>query len=757
MKKAHADRSRGSFHSESAFRSTAPMLLTQARIIVAALIVPMAGATASAQELAAPHSYTVVRSFTEPGLNPMGRLVAGPDDSLYGVTNRGGAFGAGTVFVLRRQQDLTWKAVTLSSFYPPTGARPRAGLVLGDDGNFYGVSSVGGPDNRGSIYRVTPSGTVTVVRLLSNADGTPTDAPLMRASDGSLWGTLRGGPSGSGAVYRITPTGEFVVVHAFTDPEGGYPAGGLVEGPDGAFYGVNRNVFRITPSGLVTTVRSFGSSSAPNPELLIGADGALYGTSFWGGAADLGTVFRLTLTGDFVELHAFAGGAAGEHPAAGLLEVGGVLYGTTAAGPSNWGTVYRLNNDGGNFAAIATFAGALGSGPSGLVFVSDALYGTTLGGGATPTGASLVTGTAFSLPLTGPANLVWTFASDMPAGPVAGLVERGRGQFYGVSCLGGWFGYGTVFKVTSRGRETLHSFDYSDDGACPSAQLTLGPDGNLYGTTKEGGTFNGAGTIFKVSLSDAVTVVYQLEQDLEELGFAGSIGELAFDGAGRMYGTRSNFFNDAGSIFRLADGVYTTLHRFTATLPFGGLRLISGLVRAGDGNFYGTLAVRGANGEGSSLFRVSADGAFAEVRDLGALGMLTFSTLLRGRDGALYGNALTGGTNGGGVTFRSTLAGSLTALYSFGPFEMRPFGRLTQGADGTLYGMTFGDDDWSLLQFGTIFRLDAAGHRTLHRFKWLDGANPMGGLTVGSDGALYGTTLLGGSGGRGVVFRLGFP
>ena len=119
------------------------MSLTRARNIVAALIVLMVAATAAAQE------FTVLHSFTEPGTNPMGRLVEGPDGSLYGVTNRGGAFGEGTVFALRRQPDLTWQAVTLSSFYLPTGGRPRAGLVLGDDGNFYGVSSVGGPDNRG--------------------------------------------------------------------------------------------------------------------------------------------------------------------------------------------------------------------------------------------------------------------------------------------------------------------------------------------------------------------------------------------------------------------------------------------------------------------------------------------------------------------------------------------------------------------------------------------------------------------------------
>ena len=725
------------------------MSLTRARILLAVLMLPMPAAPAAAQP------FTVLNSFTEPGMNPMGRLVEGPDGSLYGVTNTGGVFGVGTVFALRQQPDHSWRAITLSSFYLPTGGRPRAGLVLGGDGNFYGVTSVGGPDNRGSIYRVTPSGAATIVRLLSNADGAPTDAPLVLASDGSLWGTLRGGLSNFGSVYRITPTGEFAIVHAMTSAEGGHPAGGLVGGPDGAFYGVNDNVFRITAPGVVTTIRA---GSAPNPELLVGSDGALYGTFFWGGAADLGRVFRLTLTGDYSDVHSFSGGAAGEHPLAGLIEVSGGLYGTTSSGPSNWGTVYRLDTTG-NFATIATFSGALGSGPQGLVFASDGLlYGATLGGGATPAGASLVTGTAFGLPLTGPAHLVWTFASDIPAGPVAGLVERAPGEFYGVSCAGGWFGYGTVFKVTGGSRVTLHSFSYTGDGVCPSAQLRRGPDGSLYGITRSGGTFNGAGTIFKVSPADAVTVVYQLMQDPLELGFAGSIGELAVDADGQIYGTLSNFFNNAGSIFRLTtDGVYTTLHRFAATISVGGVRLMSGLVRANDGNFYGTMSARDSSGVSSSLFRVSADGSFAEIHDLGASGILTFSGLLRGADGALYGNAPVGGSAGAGVTFRSTLDGTVTELYSFGPFEARPFGDLMQGADGALYGVTFGDEDVRLLQFGTIFRLDATGRRTVHRFKWLDGSNPTGGLTLGADGAIYGTTLLGGPGGFGVVFRMGLP
>ena len=86
--------------------------------------------------------------------------------------------------------------------------------------------------------------------------------------------------------------------------------------------------------------------------------------------------------------------------------------------------------------------------------------------------------------------------------------------------------------------------------------------------------------------------------------------------------------------------------------------------------------------------------------------------------------------------------------------DPRPLGDLIEGGDPSLYGVTYGHENRQVMQFGTVFRLDSTGHRTLHRFTWLDGANPVGGLTLGSDGAIYGTTSEGGPGGRGVVFRL---
>jgi hypothetical protein len=111
--------------------------------------------------------------------------------------------------------------------------------------------------------------------------------------------------------------------------------------------------------------------------------------------------------------------------------------------------VYRLDTTGANFATIATFPSrSSGSGPSGLVRRIGRLYGTTPAA-STPDGAPLVTGTAFSLPLTGPANLVWTFASTCPPACCRSRRADAR-QFYGVSCLGGWFGYGTVFGHRQR-------------------------------------------------------------------------------------------------------------------------------------------------------------------------------------------------------------------------------------------------------------------------------------------------------------------
>jgi uncharacterized repeat protein (TIGR03803 family) len=190
------------------------------------------------------------------------------------------------------------------------GASPAAGLVQGSDGNFYGTTSYGGTNgSNGTVFRITPSGSLTTLwSFTGGSDGGYPTAALVQGSDGNFYGTAPGGgASGAGTVFRITPSGSLTSLWSFTGgSDGASPAAGLVQGSDGNFYG-----------------------TAPG-----------------GGASGTGTVFRITPSGSLTTLWSFTGGSDGASPAAGLVQgTDGNFYGTTSgsgSGPSANGTVFKL-------------------------------------------------------------------------------------------------------------------------------------------------------------------------------------------------------------------------------------------------------------------------------------------------------------------------------------------------------------------------------------------------------------------------------
>jgi uncharacterized repeat protein (TIGR03803 family) len=337
------------------------------------------------------------------------------------------------------------------------GADPYHTLIQGSDGDFYGTTLAGGAGNAGAIFKITPSGTES---LFFSFAGTPYSG-LLQGSDGNIYGTTaNGGSSGRGTVFRITPSGTESVLYSF--PAGASdPYTGLIQGSDGNFYGTtgaggnsdDGTVFKMTPGGTETVLHVFPKTGSdgqtPYAGLIQGSDGNLYGTTYFGGASGLGTVFKVTPSGTETILHSFSGGSDGEHPYAGLIQGSdGNFYGTTyQGGISGYGTVFKL----------------------------------------TPSGTETV---------------VYTFAggSSDGASPEAGLIQGGDGSLYGNTLQGGAGNFGTVFKISPIGTETiLHAFAGSSDGANPSANLVQGSDGNLYGTADSGGA-KGYGTFFKVTL-----------------------------------------------------------------------------------------------------------------------------------------------------------------------------------------------------------------------------------------------------------------
>jgi uncharacterized repeat protein (TIGR03803 family) len=308
---------------------------------------------------------TVLHNFTggTDGTGPMPGLMLATDGNFYGVNSNGGAGGEGVVFRITPSGTFT----TLHAWDGPEGRNPNSDLVEAGKGAFYGTTVNGGSAGCnagcGVVFEMTPDGTITDLHNFDFLDGwDAVGAGTIQANDGSLYGETAGGGFSScntssvncGVIFKITLSGTFSVLHRFTGPDGGDPTGGLLEAPDGNFYGTTAaggangdgTVFKITPGAKLTTLHSFDGTDGTGPYggVILATDGNFYGTTRFGGANGDGTIFEITPGGTTTKLHDFAG-ADGATPMNGLLQAtNGTFYGTTyGGGTSDQGTVFSLS------------------------------------------------------------------------------------------------------------------------------------------------------------------------------------------------------------------------------------------------------------------------------------------------------------------------------------------------------------------------------------------------------------------------------
>src|ERR1019366_7771530 len=251
------------------------------------------------------------------GARPYAGLVQAANGNFYGTTYSGGTNGGGTVFKITQGGTLT----TLYSFCSQTnctdGDGPYAGLVQAANGDLYGTTNGGGTNGLGTVFKIPPGGTLTTLYSFCSqtncTDGADPTAGLVQATNGDLYGTAQeGGANGYGTVFKITPPGTLTTLHRFNGTDGATPYAGLVQAADGDFYGttggsgINNDgtVFRITPGGTLTTLYSFFTDGQyPYAGLVQDTNGDFYGTTLKGGANDGGTVFRLSVgLGPFVKI-----------------------------------------------------------------------------------------------------------------------------------------------------------------------------------------------------------------------------------------------------------------------------------------------------------------------------------------------------------------------------------------------------------------------------------------------------------------------
>ncbi len=361
----------------------------------------------------------------------------------------------------------------------------------------------------------------------------------------------------------------------------------------------------------LTVLHSFAGATAdgalPYGNLLLDANGNLYGTTYHGGSRHRGTVFELTSTGAYQVLYSFGGKIDGANPLGTLTQDSeGNLYGVAFdGGVGHYGTVFKLA-PGGVLTVLHSFTGAPDGGLSlgGLVLDAQGnVYGTTIEGGPTSSACPIGCGTVFQVSPTGVEKLVYSFQGGTADGdyPLSGLVIDSQGNLFGTTNQGGAQDGGVVFEVSADGAEKiLHDFQAVGDGALPGSNLIRDPQGNFYGTTESGGA-SLLGTVFEITAGGVESVLYSFSSQYD--AYEPAYGVVR-DPQGNLYGASRNggAFN-RGAIFKLApDGTETLLHSFDELA--GGRYPGAGLVLDAQGNLYGTTVRGGAFNHGT-IFKLA--------------------------------------------------------------------------------------------------------------------------------------------------------
>ncbi|MGA3075650.1 MAG: choice-of-anchor tandem repeat GloVer-containing protein [Bryobacteraceae bacterium] len=728
------------------------------------------------------------------GKAPVG-LVQAAKGEIYGTTSYGGSannngdcsgLGCGTIFEITPSGALT----TLYAFcaqpvpvggYCTDGAFPQAAPVLGADGNFYGTTASGGASGSGTVFKITPGGTLTTLYDFCGTYGFCTDggspaAALVQGADGNFYGTT------ALTIFKITPGGTLTTLYTFCYECVGGSLPALVQGADGNLYGTTGlAIFKITPGGTLTTLYTLQDSLGAEA-LIQGTDGNFYGTTFLG-------VFKMTPGGTLTTLYTFCSQSVngvcsdGDEPAAALTQgTDGNFYGTTMDGGAscNCGNVFSLSVGLAPFVETLPVSGAVGTAVQILGANLTAATSVTFNGIAavfTVVSSTLITATVPAGASTGSVQvmtpggtLLGNVAFVVQASPPSTVAISGQVTLYGNGLSGATItltGSPSGPSTTTTDASGDYSFSVASGGAY-TVTPSLGND-SFVPSSQTFTNLSASETQNFTTMPSLATLYNFCEQPVN-----GVCPDGASPGAALVQGTDGNFYgttllggaNSAGTVFRLTpSGTLTTLYNFCSQ---GGATCTDGsgpvvLVLATDGNIYG--ATQGSfvpgcpTGDCGTVFKITPSGTLTTL-----YGFCSQSGcpdgggpkgLIQASDGNFYGTTGGGGANKAGTVFKIAPTGTLTTLYSFcsqsGCADGGSPNALIQATDGNFYGTTGGG---GANEAGTVFKITPTGMLTTLYSFCPEGAcvatNPQAALVQGADGDFYGTAVSG----TGTVFKI---
>lgn len=659
-------------------------------------------------------------NFLATGYNAYGELCQAPNGKLYGMTYKGGTNNLGVLF---EYEIPTNNYVTLIDFDGfNKGSYPRGSLVLSSNGKMYGMTTYGGSNNSGILFEFDPSISSLTKKFdfTGSVNGKNPQGSLIQASNGKLYGmTNLGGINNKGVLFEYDYTTNIYVkkIDFAGSSNGEAPIGSLMQGANGKIYGMT-SLGGINNKGLVFeynyssnalikrhdfTGFIYSDGSFPKGSLLQASDGKLYGLTSTGGNSDAGTIFQYNPSDStYGKEFDFSGTTTGSNPFGSLLQASnGKFYGMTNMGGANGeGVLFEFNPIDSTFINRFDFDVNSNEGfPYGSLIkdTNGKLYGMTNGGGTNypgilfefnPTTLAFIKKLDFSITAVG-------------SSPKGSLIHALNGKFYGMTEFGGANDLGVIFEYDIITNSVIRIFDFDGlNGQQPTGSLLQAANGKLYGMTPLGG-INNFGVLFEYDPTNlSFTKIHDFGVTIDGGGPNGSLMQAS---NGKLYGLtiRDSAGINGGTLFEydISISTFTTKYIFSSANNWNmGKAPYGSLIEVSNGKLFGMTAGGGLSFSGVIFEYNFLTNTYTKKFDFYAPGCMPKGSLLKATNGLLYGMTEFSGSTGGsgigpGIIFSfNPLNNVLTKIHDFvcdgSPQSgWSPRGSLIQASNGKLYGM----------------------------------------------------------------------